>query len=201
MIVLIEHGDDFKEERFKDLGCSVDIFYVPLKLWEEELYYSWGSEWEVEASSVVDSLVFYDPNGLIQKAKEELRAYPEEKRRKGIRQIHDKMISFSEAVWYHYVNKNYDIESIFSKFYAMQALKILFPLNRVYLKGDKFIFKQVEELRETPPNYLQKCLNLLWFKSQKVNYNEATWIINTVSETKEVVEAKIRSDANLTQTS
>lgn len=192
LIVLIEQGD-FKEERFKELSCNFDICYFPLELWKEELYYSWGSEWEVEASSIVDSLILYDPKRLVERTKEEFATYPEEKRRKGIRNIYDQMIKFSQAVWHHYVNNNYDIESIFSKFYAMQALKILFPLNKVYLKDDKDIFKQVEKLQEKPPSYLQKCSSLFSFKSQNVNYDEATWIINTVSETKRVIETKISS--------
>jgi len=193
MMVVVEDGGDSEREDLEMLGCSVDIFYVPLKLWKEELHDSWGSEWEVEASSIVDSLVLHDPKGLVQKTKKELETYPEEKRRKGIRNIRDKMAHFSEAVWYHYVNRNYDTEPIFSKLYAMQALRILFPLNKVYLKGDKYIFKQVEELEERPPDYLEGCLSLLHFKSQNVNRSEATWIINTVSETKEAIEAKIRS--------
>ncbi len=191
IIVVIEQGDDFERESLEELGCSIDIFYNPLKLWKEELYYSWGSEWEVNASSVVDSLVLYDRDGLIQKTKEELETYPEEKRRRSIRNIHDKMTNFSEAVWYHYINKNYDIESIFSKLYAMESLKILFPINKVYLKADKHMFKQVEELQEKPPDYLKRCLSLLWFKSQNVNNNEATWVINTVNEIKKAIEAKI----------
>jgi len=144
LIVLIEQGD-FKEERFKELSCNFDICYFPLELWKEELYYSWGSGWEVEASSVVDSLVLYDPKGIIERAKVEFKSYPEEIRRKGIRNTYDGMTKFSQAVWHHHVNKNYDIESIFSKFFAMQALKILFPLSRVYLKSEKNVFEQLKE--------------------------------------------------------
>ena len=102
------------------------------------------------------------------------------------------MTDFGEAVWYHWSNRNYDVESIFSKLYAMQALGILFPLNRVYLRGDKFIFEQIAELEEKPSDYQQRCLSLLWFKSQGVNYGEATWIINTVSETAEDVRSMLR---------
>jgi len=192
MMVVVEQGDDFKEERSEEIGCNVDIVYSPLNLWKEELYHSWGSDWEVEVSSLVDSLVLYDPHGLIQKAKKDFEVYSEENRRRGIRNIHQKMRGFSESVWYHWLNRNYDIESVFSKLYAMEALRILFPLNRVYLKGDKHIFHQVEELREKPPDYLEKCLSLLWFKSQGLNHDEATWIINTVSEIKKAIEDAIR---------
>jgi len=192
MSVLIEHGDNPERENFKELGCNVDIVYAPLHLLKERLDYGVGSEWEIDASNIVDSLVLYDPNGLIQKTKRELEVYPEEKRRKNILHIYDKMGWFNNSVWYHYLKKNYDVESVFSKFFAMQALKILFPLNRVYLKGDKYIFEQVEELQEKPPKYLQKCLSLLWFKSQNVTNDEATWIINTVSEINKAIEANIR---------
>ena len=192
MAVLIEHGDHPKRENFKELGCNVDIVYAPLHLWKERLYHGMGSTWEIDASNIVDSLVLYDPNGLIQKTKRELEVYPEEKRRENILQVYHEMGWFGEAVRYNYLKKNYDDESIFSKFFAMQALKILFPLNRVYLKSEKQIFEQVEDLQEKPPNYLQKCLSLLWFKSQNVNHDEATWIINTVSEINKAIEAKIR---------
>ena len=97
---------------------------------------------------------------------------------------------FENAIEYHYLKKSYDIESVFSKMFAMEALRILFPLNRVYLKGDKYIFEQVKDLREKPPDFLEKCLSLLWFKSQNVKYNEATWIIDTVSEIMKIVEEK-----------
>jgi len=193
MCVLTKHGDNPERENYIELSCSVDVVYAPLHLWKERLYHGVGSEWEIDASNIVDSLILYDPDGFIQKTKKELETYPEEKRRKNILQIYDKMGWFGEAVWYHFTNKNYDIESIFSKFYAMQALKILFPLNQVYLKSDKHIFKQVEELKEKPANYLQKCLSLLWFKNQDVNHDEATWIINSVSETKKDIESKVRS--------
>lgn len=192
MAVLVEHGDKPKRENLKELGCSVDIVYAPYHLLREKLHRGVGSEWEIDASNIVDSLVLYDPNGVIQKIKSELKVYPEEKRRMNILQIYDKMGWFSEAVWYHYLRKTYDVESFFSKFFAIQALKILFPLNRVYLKGDKYIFEQVEELQEKPRNFLEKSLSLCWFKSQNVNYDEATWIINTVSEINKAIEAKIR---------
>lgn len=193
MMVVIEDGDDFDAESLQESGCSVDIVYAPLKLWEEQLYHSWGSDWEFDVSSVVDSLVIYDPKGTIQKAREELAMYPEERRLKRIRQTHNNMIVFSGAVEYHYMNKNYDIESVFSKLYAMEALRILFPVNRVYLRDHKRIFEQVEELPENPPDYVRKILSLLWFKSQNVTYDEATWVINTVSETKKAIENKMRS--------
>jgi len=191
MMVVAEQGDDFREERSEELGCNVDIVYSPLILWKEEIYHSWGSDWEVEVSSLVDSLVLYDPRGLVQKAKKDFEVYPEENRSRGIRNIHQKMRGFSESVWYHWLNRNYDVESVFSKLYAMEALRILFPLNRVYLKGDKHVFHQVEELSEKPLGYLEKCLSLLWFKSQDVNSDEAAWVINTVSETKKAIEDTI----------
>jgi len=92
-------------------------------------FLSGASDWEIDASNIVDSLILYDPNDLIQKTKKELEKYPEEKRRKNILQNYDKMGCFGEAVRYHFTNKNYNIESIFSKFYAMQALKILVAFN------------------------------------------------------------------------
>ena len=193
MSVLIEHGDNPEREKFEELGCSVDIVYAPLHLWKERLYSSIGSEWEIFASNIVYSLILYDPNGLIKKTKKELEVYPEEKKKQNILQIYDKMGWFSEAVWHHYLKKNYDIESVFSKFFAMQALKILFPLNQVYLKSDKHIFEQVEELKEKPPNFIEKCLSLMWFKNQNVKYDEATWIINTVSDINKAAGTRIRS--------
>ena len=73
----------------------------------------------------------------------------------------------------------------------MEALKILFPINRIYLKADKYIFKQIKELERKPPNYLEKCLSLLRFKSQNVDYKEATWLINRVSEIRKAIENTI----------
>jgi len=192
MGVLVEHGDKPERENI-ELGCSVDIVYVPLHLWKEKLYHGVGSEWEIDASNIVDSLILYDPNRLIQNTKTELKAYPEEKRKQSILHAFDRMGWFGEAVWYHYLKKNYDVESVFSKLFALEALKILFPLNRVYLKGDKYIFEQVGDLQEKPLGFLEKCLSLLWFKSQDVNHDEATWIINTDSEIKKIMDAKVRS--------
>jgi len=201
-VVAVKEQGDYEEERMsssmllgevKESGFSIDIFYIPRHLWEEELYHSWGSEWEVEASSIVDALILYDPKGIMEKAKQDFKSYPVEMRRRSIENIFNRLRNFGEAVWYHYVNTNYDAEAIFSKFYAMEALRILFPINHVYLKADKYIFKQLEQLERKPPNYLEKCLDLLWFKSQNVNHDEATWIINTVSETRKAIENEIRS--------
>jgi len=190
--VLIEQGDRPERETFEELGCSVDIVYAPVHLWKEKLRRGVGSGWEIDASNIVDSLILYDPSGLIQETKRELKVYPEEKRRENILQVYHEMGWFGEALRYNYLKKNYDAESIFSKFFAMQALKILFPLNRVYLKSEKQIFEQVKELQEKPTHYLEKCLSLLWFKSQNVNYDEATWVINTVSEINRAIEARVR---------
>lgn len=110
-----------------------------------------------------------------------------------IKLTYERMASHSEAVGYHYMNKGYDIESIFSKLYAMEALKILFPLNRVYLNDHKHIFEQLAELREKPPDYLQRCLSLLRSKSRDVNRDQATRIANNVWKTQKAIRAKMRS--------
>ena len=91
-----------------------------------------------------------------------------------------------------YLKGNYDIESIFSKLFTIEALRILFPLNRVYLKGDKYLFEQVKNLK-TPPGFLEKCFSLLWFKSRDVKREEAIWIVNTVSEIRKTLEKEINS--------
>ena len=51
IMVLIEQGDDFEGESLEVSSCSVDISYVPLRLWKEELYERCGSAWEVEVAS------------------------------------------------------------------------------------------------------------------------------------------------------
>ena len=79
---------------------------------------------------------------------------------------------FENAVKYHYMKENYDIESLFSKFFVMEALKIPFPLNRVYLKGVKYLFEQLKDLKALP-GFIEKCLNLLWFICKNINQEEA----------------------------
>jgi hypothetical protein len=118
------------------------------------------------ASSLVDSLVLYDPKEIFEKAKSEFKPYPEEMRTENVRNFHEWMVGFSEAVWYHYVKKTCEDKSIFSKLYAMEALRILFPINRVYLQTDKRIFEQLKELPNKRHGYAEKCLALLRFKSQ-----------------------------------
>jgi predicted nucleotidyltransferase len=191
MFVLVESGDKPERESVQELDCKVDIVYIPFRLWKERLYRGIGSMWEIEVSNILDSLILYDRDGFIQESKREFKIYPDEKRRMSILHIFQQMGWFENTVKYHYLKKNYDIESVFSKIFAIEALRILFPLNRVYLKGDKYIFEQVKDLREKPPDFLEKCLSLLWFKSQNVNYNEATWIIDTVSEIMKIVEEQI----------
>jgi len=188
LCILIEHGDRPKREIIEESGYEVDITYIPLHLWEENLYRGIGSEWEIEASNIIDSIIIYDPKKLIKKVKEYLKTYPEEKRRMNILFTYHRMGWFREAVKYHYIRRNYDFESIFSKIYAITALKILFSLNRVYLKGDKYIFDQVKELQKIPPSFLEKCLNLLYFKSKNVKYEEAKWIFRTVSDIQKTIE-------------
>ncbi len=80
-------------------------------------------------SNILDSIVLYDPSGLIRGIKQKFRVYPEEKRRENILHHFHRMGWFENAVKYHYFKKNYDIESIFSKLFAIEALRILFPLN------------------------------------------------------------------------
>ena len=183
--------EDFEGEEFKEGSFDVGIAYIPLKLWKKQLYSDIGSEWENNAAAVVDALILHDPNGLVEKAKKDFRPYPEEKRRSNTKTILDRLNNITESVWYHWVNKNYDIESIFSKFYAMDALRILFPINKVYLKADKFLFKQLGELQHKPDEYVEKCLDLLHFRSKNVRRSEAAWIINRVSETKKTIENMI----------
>jgi len=193
MMCLVKQEKISRRENMKVMGCSADIFYVPIKLWKEEFDGRSGSDWEIEASSVVDSLVLHDPSGFIRKAKEELMVYPEERRRMNISLTYDRITGFSEAVWYHYMSRSYDIESIFSKLYAMEALRILFPLNRVYLKDHKHMFEQMEGLPEKPLGYVRKCLGLLRSKSQGVNRDQARRIINDVWKTKRAIKAKMSS--------
>lgn len=193
MVCLIKQGGVSERERIKVLDCSADVFYFPIKLWKEEFDGRSGSDWEIEASSVVDSLVLHDPNGFIRKAKEGLLVFPEERRRMNTRLTYDRMTGFSEAVGYHYMSRSYDIESIFSKLYAMEALRILFPLNRVYLKDHKRMFEQLEGLPEKPLGYVRKCLGLLRFKSQDVKRDQARRIINDVWKTKRAIKAKMLS--------
>lgn len=193
VMCMVKKGNAPERESIKVMGCNADVFYVPIKLWKEEFDGRSGSDWEIEASSIMDSLVLYDPSGFIREIKEELMVYPEEKQRMSIKLTYERMASHSHAVGYHYMNKGYDIESIFSKLYAMEALKILFPLNKVYLNDYKHIFEQLAELREKPPDYLRKCLSLLWSKSRDVNRDQATRIANNVWETQKAIRAKIRS--------
>jgi len=61
LCILIEHGDRPKREIIEESGYKVDITYIPLHLWEENLYHGIGSEWEIEASNIVDSIIIYDP--------------------------------------------------------------------------------------------------------------------------------------------
>ena len=192
MCVLVKEGNEPKREIIQKSNCSIDIVYVPLRLWKERLQRDIGSMWEINVSNVLDSIVLYDPTGLIKRIKRELSEYPEEKRRENILH-HFHMVGWYEnAVKYHYLKGNYDIESIFSKLFAIEALRILFPLNRVYLKGDKYLFEQVKSLK-TPPGFLEKCFSLLWFKSRGVKREEAIWIVNTVSEIKKTLEKEIHS--------
>jgi len=193
VMCLVRQGNASERESIKVMGCSADVFYVPIKLWKGEFDGRSGSDWEIEASSIIDSLVFYDPSGFIRKTKDELMVYPKEKQRMSVKLTYERMTGFSEAVGYHYMNKSYDIESIFSKLYAMEALKILFPLNRVYLKDYKRIFEQLVELPEKPPDYLRKCLSILRSKSRDVNRDQATRIINDIWNTKKVIKAKMCS--------
>ena len=129
-IVAVKEEGEYEEERrspirtldeVDDSAFSIDIGYIPLGLWKEELYHNIGSEWECEVSTVVDSIILYDPKGLVTEAKEHFKLYPEDRRRMTIKNILDRLKGFSESVWYHYVNKNYNIESLFSKFFAMEA--------------------------------------------------------------------------------
>jgi len=191
MCVLIKEGSEPRREVLQKPNCSVDIVYIPLRLWKERLQRDVGSMWEINVSNILDSIVLYDPANLIKKIKQELNDYPEEKRRENIL-YHFHMIGWYEnAVKYHYLRGNYDIESIFSKLFAIEALRILFPLNRVYLKGDKHLFEQVKSLK-APSGFLEKCLSLLWFKNRGVKREEATWIMNTVSELRKILENEIR---------
>lgn len=199
LIALKEQGD-YEEERKSPLDTmgeaasefNIDIGYLPLWLWDEELYHSWSDDWEMEASSIVNSIILHDPRGIIKKAKRDFETYPEETRKRRIKNLLQRLRHYGETVWYHYVNKNYDIESLFSKLFVMEALKILFPLNRVYLRDDKYIFKQIADLERKPLSYLDNCHNLLWFKCQNVNQTEATWIMNIVRETRKAIEAEVR---------
>jgi hypothetical protein len=143
----------------------------------------------MEASNIVNSIILYDPRGIIKKAKEDFQIYPEETRKRRIKNLLQKLQNLGETTWFYYVNKNYDIESIFSKLFAIMALRVLFPINRVYLIGDKHLFKQLVDLEQKPPGYLENCYNLLWFKCQDVNQPEANWIVDIVKETRKAIEA------------
>jgi len=193
LCVLVKYGEHPERERIRELDCDVEVVYTPLRLWRERLYRGIGSMWEIDVSNVVDSLVLYDPYGVVREIKRMFKVYPEEKRRMNILEIFHRMGWYEEAVRYHYLKKNYDVQSVFSKMYVMEALKILFPLNRVYLRGEKHMFEQLKELREMPPGLLEKCLSLLWFKSRGVKHEEATWILETVSDIWRLIKDKIRS--------
>jgi len=147
--------------------------------------------WEINAANIRDSIVLYDPTGLVQRVKRELSVYPERKRRENILYHLHMMGWYENAVKYHYIMKNYDIESIFSKLFAIEALRILFPLNRVYLKGDKYLFEQVKDLK-APDDYLEMCFSLLWFKSRDVSPKEAAWILDTVLKVRKMAEKEVR---------
>jgi predicted nucleotidyltransferase len=148
LIALKEQGD-YEEERKSPLeimgesssNLNIDIGYLPLWLWDEELYHSWSDDWEVEASSIVDSIILYDSRGIIKKAKDDFITYLEDTRKRRIKNLLRRLQNYGETIWYHYVNKNYDIESVFSKLYAIEALKIQFPIKRVYLKDNKSVFQ------------------------------------------------------------
>ncbi|RLE81933.1 MAG: hypothetical protein DRJ52_03155 [Thermoprotei archaeon] len=188
--VLVNVGDMPRRELVRELGCEIDVVYVPLAMWEERLRREVGSMWEINVSNILDSLVLYDPYGLIERIKRELKVYPEEKRRENILYHFHLMGWHENSVKYHYSVKKYDIESIFSKLFVVEALRILFPLNSVYLKGDKYLFDQVNSL-QAPSSYLENCFNLLWFKSQNIEHGEAAWIKNTVSEIMETMRKEI----------
>lgn len=193
LCVLVRHGEHPERERIRELNCDVEVVYTPLRLWRERLYRGLGSMWEIELSNIMDSLVLYDPYGIVREVKERFKTYPEEKRRMNILEVFHKMGWYKEAVRYHYLKGNYNIQSVFSKMYVIEVLKILFPLNRVYLKGEKHLFEQVKKLKDIPPGLLEKCLSLLWFKSQDVKREEATWILETVSYIWRLIDDKIHS--------
>lgn len=45
MVCLIKQGSVSERESIKVLGCSADVFYVPIKLWKEEFNSRSGSDW------------------------------------------------------------------------------------------------------------------------------------------------------------
>ena len=181
LCVIVNRGEKAWREIIQEMSCNVDIAYAPLRLWIERLQREMGSMWEINVSSILDSIILYDPTGLIRKIKRELSVYPEEKRIENILHQFNVMGWYENAVRYHYLKGNYDYEAIFSKFFAFEALKLLFPLNRTYLKGEKYLFEQVKELK-APPGYVEECFYLLWFKSHNIEKEEATYIIGKVSE-------------------
>ena len=189
-VLVGEEGRPVRES-IQELGCRVDVAYVPLRLWMERLRRGVGSMWEIGVSSILDSIVLYDPTGIVERVRRELAAYPEGKRVENVLHHLHLMGWYENAVEHHYARGNYDVESIFSKLFAVEALRILFPLNGVYLKGDKYLFEQVESL-EAPPGYLEKCFSLLWFRSRGVERGEAKWILDTVLEARRVVEREVR---------
>ncbi len=190
MCVLTKEGDKPKREFMSKSGFKADIVYVPLKLWMERLWRDIGSMWEINVSNILDSIVLYDPTGLVKRIKKEFSKYPEEKRKQNILYHFHMMGWYQNSAKYHYLKGNYDIESIFSKLFAIEALKILFPLNGVYLKGDKYLFEQVKNLK-APSGYLKKCFDLLWFRTKGINHEEATWIMNTISEIMDIAKEEV----------
>jgi len=161
MCILVSGEDKPKRESIQKLGCKVDITYVPLRLWMERLRRDVGSMWEINASSILDSIILYDPTGLVQRIKQELSVYPKGERKENILHHLHMMGWYENAVKHHYLRKNYDVESIFSKLFAIEALRILFPLNCVYLRGDKYLFEQVKDLDRGCPNTIMAVISLI----------------------------------------
>ena len=191
LCVLVESGYAVREELIEG-GCVVDVSYAPLNLWMERLRRDVGSMWEINVSNILDSIVLYDPRGLVDRIKRELSRYPEEKRRENFLH-HFYMMGWHEnSVKHYYARGSYDFAAIFSKLFALESLRALFPLNGVYLRGDKYIFDQIGSLR-APPGFIEGCMSLLWFKARGVTREEAGWIMSTISTLRRAIEAEARS--------
>ena len=59
------------------------------------------------------------------------------------------------------------------------------------MKGDKYLFEQVKDLK-APNGYLEACFSLLWFKSRDVNPKEAAWILDTALKVRKTAEKEVR---------
>ncbi len=58
-VVIREEGKPGRES-IQELGCKVDVAYVPLRLWLEKLWRDVGSMWEINVSSILNSIILYE---------------------------------------------------------------------------------------------------------------------------------------------